>query len=339
MRIFYVTTGQHVAGGQLINLEHVAALRRMGFDARFLILPMDDAGDAAPTFPPGLESPWQYEAELTADDWVVCGEMHGRGMLHVIKSPARKVVHNQNWHYSFQAVRDMPSLRRWGCEAIIAGSRIGAEKIVELGWDGPIPAVRVFVEPAFAQPLDAPRKLAVAFMSRKRGMEGKLINGALLSLHPRHLDVPWVQIRGVARPKAAEMVKGCEVFLSLSHMEGLGLPPLEAMAAGSLVVGFHGVGGLEYATEANGDWFDDAASPRRHRPSPGRAAGCAQGRRAPRRPPPGRPGDGGRVLPRPLRGRTEGGLGPDPRAAARKLSRSPHAKFRRRPVGVSLRRV
>jgi hypothetical protein len=33
------------------------------------------------------------------------------------------------------------------------------------------------------------------------------------------------------------------------------------MAAGALVVGFHGGGGLEYATPENGDWFDDGQAP------------------------------------------------------------------------------
>ena len=31
--------------------------------------------------------------------------------------------------------------------------------------------------------------------------------------------------------------------------------PLEAMASGCIVVGFHGSGGLEYATDANGIWL------------------------------------------------------------------------------------
>jgi glycosyltransferase involved in cell wall biosynthesis len=35
-------------------------------------------------------------------------------------------------------------------------------------------------------------------------------------------------------------------FLTLSPAEGFGLPPLEAMASGCCVVGFHGNGGLEY---------------------------------------------------------------------------------------------
>jgi hypothetical protein len=260
LRIFYVTEGVHIAGGQMINLEHVRSLRGMGYDARFLIVRPEDEQGFAPQFPPGLESPWQLSADLTADDWVICGEMHGAGLLRVMDSPARKAIHNQNWHYSFQAFLDMPSVRRWGCEAIIAGSRIGAEKLVEMGWDGPIPAVRVFVDPMFAQDPLAPRALKVCCMPRKRGLEARLIRGVLLSRHPRHADVPWVTIAGVGRPEAAATLKHCEIFLSLSEREGLGLPPLEAMSGGSLVVGYHGVGGLEYAAAGNGDWFDDAAS-------------------------------------------------------------------------------
>ncbi len=40
----------------------------------------------------------------------------------------------------------------------------------------------------------------------------------------------------------------------MSHREGFGLPPVEAMSAGALVVGFHGGGGLDYATPRNGFW-------------------------------------------------------------------------------------
>jgi glycosyltransferase involved in cell wall biosynthesis len=47
------------------------------------------------------------------------------------------------------------------------------------------------------------------------------------------------------------------VFASLSQYEGLGLPPLEAMAAGALVCGFDGQGGQEYATPDNGFWVAD----------------------------------------------------------------------------------
>ena len=48
--------------------------------------------------------------DLTAEVWVVWGEMHGAGLTRVMPSPARKAIHNQNWHYSFQAFLDMPSV-------------------------------------------------------------------------------------------------------------------------------------------------------------------------------------------------------------------------------------
>jgi glycosyl transferase family 1 len=45
-------------------------------------------------------------------------------------------------------------------------------------------------------------------------------------------------------------------FLSLSHKESFGLPPLEAMACGCIVAGFHGDGGREYMIPKNADMGD-----------------------------------------------------------------------------------
>jgi len=47
------------------------------------------------------------------------------------------------------------------------------------------------------------------------------------------------------------------IFLSLQRFEGFGLPALEAMAAGCLVVGFAGDGGWEYADHTNGIWIPE----------------------------------------------------------------------------------
>ena len=46
--------------------------------------------------------------------------------------------------------------------------------------------------------------------------------------------------------KCAEAMRNSAVFLSLSHKEGFGLPPAEAMACGCIVIGYHGQGGKEY---------------------------------------------------------------------------------------------
>ena len=88
MRIFYATDGGFVAGGQMVLLDHVIALRRLGFDARLLVL-RSDAADFRPTFPAGRDAPWQSGvAGLTAEDFIVVGEMHGEGAKVAMVCPA-----------------------------------------------------------------------------------------------------------------------------------------------------------------------------------------------------------------------------------------------------------
>ena len=77
------------------------------------------------------------------------------------------------------------------------------------------------------------------------------------SLRPDLDHVQWDPIEGVPRAEVARRMAASEIFLAMGQREGLGLPPLEAMATGALVVGFYGGGGREYATPENGDWFGD----------------------------------------------------------------------------------
>ena len=44
----------------------------------------------------------------------------------------------------------------------------------------------------------------------------------------------------------SNILKKSKIFLSFSHMEGLGLPPLEAAKEGNKVIGYTGEGGKEY---------------------------------------------------------------------------------------------
>jgi glycosyltransferase involved in cell wall biosynthesis len=58
----------------------------------------------------------------------------------------------------------------------------------------------------------------------------------------------------VVEAEVAQRLGESAIFLSLSRLEGVGLPPLEAMASGCLVVGFTGGGGAEFARDDNGFW-------------------------------------------------------------------------------------
>jgi hypothetical protein len=261
VRIFYVVSGEHVAGGQLVNLAHVTTLRGLGHDARLMIVrpAAEDGQPFVPDFPDDVEPPpWQRGVDgLTAEDVVVVGEMFGPGILAVMNTPARKVIHNQNPHYTFQYFRDAPQIRAWGAERVICASGFTRDRLVEAGWDGPTSVVRPFVDPIFQGDLATPRARWVAFMPRKRRIEARLLRGMLWSRRPDLQPIPWIQLANATRAECAATLKLAAVFLSLSYQEGLGLPPLEAMAGGALVVGFHGEGGREYATPQNGDWFDE----------------------------------------------------------------------------------
>jgi glycosyltransferase involved in cell wall biosynthesis len=258
VRIFYVTNGQHVAGGQLVNLDHVSALRRLGYDARFLIVRPPDEGPFTPEFPAGHEAPWQTDVgDLTAADIVVGGEMFALGALAVQRTPARRVLHNQGPYYSFMAFLDLAAIREWGCEAMILPSGFGADMLRRMGWDRGLHVVRPPLDPVFAAAAGQPRELRIAAITSKRLQEIRLIRGILRSQRPELAAVPWLEIAGVSRAEAAQRMATSEIFLAAGQLEGLGLPPLEAMATGALVVGFHGGGGQEYATPENGDWFDD----------------------------------------------------------------------------------
>ena len=94
-------------------------------------------------------------------------------------------------------------------------------------------------------------------MPRKRGLESKFIKGLFRSQYPNLKSIEWVPIENKTRTECAEILKESAVFASFSFLEGLGLPPLEAMAADCIVVGFHGLGGAEYANSKNGFWVEE----------------------------------------------------------------------------------
>jgi glycosyltransferase involved in cell wall biosynthesis len=113
------------------------------------------------------------------------------------------------------------------------------------------------------------KKRQITFMPRKLPEDAAFITAAFKRRHARYADVPWLKIEGVTQAEAARAMAENAVFLSLSHKESFGLPPLEAMACGCLVAGFHGDGGREYMTAENGWWAET-----------GDWKGCVDGRAA-----------------------------------------------------------
>jgi hypothetical protein len=244
------------AGGELVNFQHVATLRKLGWRAVVLL---DDSSQVAMPSRPFSVPMLQHGAALkfAPHDVVVMPEVILPPAWQNTAQQCRVVMHNQNPFYTFRSFDSMQALNAFGLFGALCCSHFTREMLHRWGSTTDWHVVRPFVLPVFAQAGQLPgvqRKRQIAFMPRKRPAEAQLLKSMFISMYPQLADVPWVEISNMARPQVAQVLAESLVFASLSHHEGLGLPPLEAMAAGCLVAGFTGQGGAEYATTENGRW-------------------------------------------------------------------------------------
>ena len=97
--------------------------------------------------------------------------------------------------------------------------------------------------------------MQIAAIPKKLPREAAAINAVLRLKYPELASIPWAVIEDKSEREIADIFGRSTIVLSLPFLESFGLVPLEAMASGAIVVGFHGHGALEYATSENGFWF------------------------------------------------------------------------------------
>ena len=255
--IYYPMAGPPSAGGQHVNVAHVRALAGAGHDAKLLYIP-------------GSSEALQFEVDAPmirlADDMrfsdrdIVVLPEPWRGPIEAFgRTPARKVVHCQNPFYLFHGFDDIRSLKAQGYRRMLTCSEYTSQMVRRYGYDGEVFTVRPAISPEFGAHV-APPTLQIAYMPRKRAVETVYLQGLFKSLYPQFANIPWVKVDGMSRGQCAEVLQKSAIFASFSWYEGLGLPPLEAMSCGALVVGLHGFGGLDYANEHNGYWSQEGDS-------------------------------------------------------------------------------
>ncbi|WP_147819395.1 glycosyltransferase family 4 protein [Salidesulfovibrio onnuriiensis] len=105
------------------------------------------------------------------------------------------------------------------------------------------------------------KRRAVAYMPRKEKRFLYAVKGLFQAAFPGRRDVEWIPVENMTKEEAAEVMGSCFAYLSTSFFEGFGMPPLEAMACETIVVGTHGYGGREFANRENGFWCDQADIP------------------------------------------------------------------------------
>ena len=159
------------------------------------------------------------------------------------------VVLNQGAYLTFGGSGLSPD--RW--EPVVSNDTIGIVTVSEDSReylqfsfpDLPIHRIKLGVDKSLFYPPTEGKSRILSYMPGKRIKDHVQV---LRILHQRGVLDGWklAPIHGVSETEAARLLRSSAVFMAFSEQEGFGLPPLEAMASGCVVVGFHGGGGREY---------------------------------------------------------------------------------------------
>ena len=255
-RIFYISHDlSQPRGGIAVLYNHVAALREHGFEAFIVHATPGFRYPLAPRDIPVIDA---SDLGVSRDDVLVVPEDHPAAVRRCRVLSCRKVLFCQNHFYVFDGLEQGGTWRDFGFSAYLCVSRPIQRALRKwFGVDAKVvrPAIHgAFFGEAFT-PLAAP--ISVACMPRKGLPHLRLVQGLLAARPVKGSDIAWVEIDGLPQEQVAARLRVAHIYVSTSEAEGLGLPPLEAMAAGCLVVGFTGGGGLDYATADNGIWVQD----------------------------------------------------------------------------------
>lgn len=236
-------------GGVRAAYHHVRLLAANGLDAAIALV-----GDSKrPHFEddvPVVDGRRGLETE--PQDIIVFPEPWHADMVRHRDRPIRRFVFVQNHFYMWYGLAGARSFGEIGIERVFCSSEVIAAYCGRVFPGPPPPVIHYGIDSALFRPRR--KRAQIAFMPRKMEKEARFILETFRRLHPEFHDWRWVAIDRADESEVARILGESAIFLSLGRLEGLGLPPLEAMAAGCVVVGFLGDGGREFATRDNGLW-------------------------------------------------------------------------------------
>jgi hypothetical protein len=250
-RIVYLSpfARTEITGGIKTVFRHVELLRAMGIDASVY------APDGMPSWfsstatLAAMGDPLSDKANLIVFPENLEGSLAQAAQL---AAPAMKALLCQNQYYAFNELIPRFSYEQLGFVKLLTVSGVAKGFLERVLAPSTFEVLPVWVDQTVFFPRQ--KELRIAVIPRKLPRHYELIRNIFHVKFPRLRHVPWDVMLDKSEAEVAERLGQAAILLSLNNMESVGLVPLEAMASGCVVVGFHGYGGLEYATEANGVW-------------------------------------------------------------------------------------
>ncbi|WP_374468366.1 glycosyltransferase [Phenylobacterium sp.] len=248
--VYMAVSGGGIAGGHKMIIRHVETLRELGFDAACYTNPKN----VVPSWFKH-DAPFLIGGGLKSGDIIVVPDDETPALRDLVARRYPVVVFAQNPYYAassggLDAIAAYPPEK---APPVIAVAPRLAATFRRAFPDNVVEIVPCFADERLFRPT-ADKAAEVALVPRKRPVEAAAIQAFYRRLIPGRLQLDWRELKGATEEQVAQAFARAGLFLSLSHLESVGMTPLEAMASGCLVAGFTGVGGEAYATPENGFW-------------------------------------------------------------------------------------
>lgn len=233
------------SGGIRKLYRHVDVLNASGFDA---ILLHTQPGFRCRWFANDTRVRSVPDVQPGFSDVIVLPEVYGPDLAMLFPG-VRKVIFNQNAYLTFTGYTVDPlDLRSpYQHPEVIAVLSISEDNHDYLTYAFPR-ARHVRLHYGIDHQLfrsASTKRNQIAYMPRKNAADVVQVINLLKHRHSLR-GFSLVPIDGKSEAEVADILAESAIFLSFGHPEGCPLPPLEAMAAGCVVVGYHGQGGREY---------------------------------------------------------------------------------------------
>ena len=251
-RIIYLSPFpvDNISGGIKVMFGHVAMLNELGYDACVF----------SPSGRPvwfSNDDPLFSGSDLFSnpDHLVVFPELlNGRlSEWALAEMKASKLLLCQNQYYMFSEALQARPLHELGFVHFLTVGQVARGFLQRVFAPAAFDVVPTWIDDTHFRPRE--KTPSIALFPRKMPQSYELIRHIFCTKYPQLKTTPWWPIQEMTEQMAADILGQSSVFLSLCDRECCPLSPLEAMASGCAVAGFHGYGGLEYATAENGIWL------------------------------------------------------------------------------------